>query len=313
MEVHDNTDTISMYLLAAMVVIMVVFFAFAGAVLVRLCIHRGALGPPPESFVVMPTYLRDRAALIESPTEQRNNRTHSVFPFPKPTSPLAPSPGVSHLSHVPRINVAAIDIDKEPDREVRAFFKEQLRISKLPAFVQEDCGDGSEFPDIPYADTGSGSNSTALCPYANNFRKLSTNRQSLGLKEQAFNEWLKVDTTHTKLHEAREWLLTKKNSECLKVTTEGQAACEELLQEIAEFLVIAHPTQYKLKTVFGHKHIRNELTKEEYSLVRPFDCHPLEVCARLVNEDFNILAKGEFTQQYYLYVLSHHLEERIPC
>jgi hypothetical protein len=312
MEVHDNTDTISMYLLGAMVVLMVGFFAFAGAVLVRLCIHRGALGPPPENFVVMPSYLRDRAAEIESPTEPRNNKTHSVFPFPKPTSPLAPSPGVSHLSHVPRINIAAIDIDKEPDREVRAFFQEQLRISMLPTFVQDDCGDGSEFPDIPYADTGGSSkdSSTLVYPYANNLKRVPTNRQSLGLKEQAFNEWLTVDTTHTKLHEAREWLLTKKNSECIHVTTEGQAACEELLQEVAEFLIEAHPAQYKLKTVFGRKQIRNELTKEEYSLVRPYDCHPLETCARLVNEDFNILAKGEFTQKYYLYVSSHHLEER---
>ena len=58
--------------------------------------------------------------------------------------------------------------------------------------------------------------------------------------------------------------------------------------------------KFSTKTVYRRKHIRNELAKEEWSLVRPFDCHPLEVCARLTMEDYNILLKGDFTQQYYL-------------
>jgi hypothetical protein len=311
MEAHDNADVIAMYFLLVLGVLIGGFFICVGIVLVRLCIYRGALGPQPETFVILPTYLRERAAQLESSAEQRNNKTHSVFPFPKPTSPVGSDPGTTHISHIPRINIAAVNIDEQPDGEVRAFFAEQQRISKLPAFVQDDCGDGSEFPDIPYADTGGGSNqSGALYHFANGVTEISVNNHTLGLREQAFNEWLTVDTTHTKLNEARDWLLVKKNAECIQVTREGEAACEELLQEVASFLVEAYPMQYRFKNVFGRKQIRNEVTREEYALVRPFDCHPLEVCARLVNEDFNILAKGEFTQQYYLYIPPRPLNEK---
>jgi hypothetical protein len=304
MESNDNADVIAMYFLLVLAILLGSFFICIGVVLVRLWIYRGALGPQPETFVVLPTYLRQRAAQLESPTSERSNKTHSVFPFPVPTSPRGAGPGVARLSHIPRINITAVNVDEEPDREVRAFFAEQQRISKLPTFVQDDCGDGSDFPDVPYADTRSDMQSSTLVPPAHGGTGMSPNNHTLDLKEKAFNEWLTVDTTHTKLHEARESLLVKKNAECIQVTHEGEAGCEELLQEVVNFLVDAHPAQYKFKTVFGRKQIRNELTKEEYALVQPFDCHPLEVCARLVNEDFNILAKGEFTQQYYLYVSS---------
>ena len=302
MEAHDSADAIAIYFLLVLGVLVGVFFVCVAIVLVRLCIYQGAIGPQPETFVIVPTYLRERAAQLESPADQRN-KIHSMFPFPKPASPMGSVPGTSRLSHIPRINIAAVNINKQPDREVRAFFAEQQRISKLPTFVQDDCGDGSEFPDIPYADTRSGSKqSGAMYPFTNSVREMSATNRTLGLRERAFNEWLTVDTVPTKLHEARDWLLVKKNAECIQVTREGEAACEELLHEVANFLVEAHPTQYRFKDVFGRRQIRNELTREEYALVRPFDCHPLEVCARLVNEDFGILAKGEFTQQYYLYV-----------
>lgn len=95
-------------------------------------------------------------------------------------------------------------------------------------------------------------------------------------------------------------LLTKKNAECIQIKRDGEDACEELLREIVKSLVSKYPESFSIKTVNRRKHVRNEMTKEEWSLVRPFDCHPLEVCARLAMEDFNILLKGEFTQQYYL-------------
>jgi hypothetical protein len=45
---------------------------------------------------------------------------------------------------------------------------------------------------------------------------------------------------------------------------------------------------------------RNELVNKEYSIVRPFECHPLEISARLATEDFNIFVEDKFSLHWYL-------------
>lgn len=130
------------------------------------------------------------------------------------------------------------------------------------------------------------------------------------MKKSDLREWLTIDKTYRDIHTARDYLLTKNNAECIQIKREGEDACEELLQEIVKALIAKYPDSFSIKTVNRRRLVRNEITKEEWSLVRPFDCHPLEVCARLATEDFNILVKGEFTQQYYLsVVLSANAEE----
>lgn len=108
----------------------------------------------------------------------------------------------------------------------------------------------------------------------------------------------------THLYESRKpryaLLLSEEDAECIQIKGDAEDACEELLQETVKSLVAKYPENFSIKTINRRKHIRNAITKEEWSLVRPFDCHPLEMCARLAMEDYNILVKGEFTQQYYL-------------
>ena len=40
--------------------------------------------------------------------------------------------------------------DQVDDPAEKKQIKEARRISRLPAFLQDDCGDASEFPDVPY-------------------------------------------------------------------------------------------------------------------------------------------------------------------
>ena len=197
------------------------------------------------------------------------------------------------------MNIADVDMNDLSDPEIRAFLAEQQRISRLSAFVQDDCGDGSDFPDVPYAITPVESKQNTLAPPGLT-RMPSAKYKSAGLKKLDPRKWFTVDDTYKAMYLARDYLLIKKNTECIQVKRDGEAACEELLQEIVKVLVSKHSESFSIKTVNRRKHVRNEITKEEWSLVRPFDCHPLEVCARLAVEDFNILLKGEFTQQYYL-------------
>ncbi|UPX16573.1 uncharacterized protein EKO05_0006965 [Ascochyta rabiei] len=291
---YDDPDPVPIYLLLILAILLCAYFGWVGSVAVRLYFYKGALGPEPERFVILPVYLRDR-----SPQRGHHRR---VTAFPIPTTPKSPARELARLSRVPRIDSADVDANELPDSEIHAFFAEQQRISRLPAFVQDDCGDGSDFPNIPFAVRPVDGNQNTLAPLGIS-RRPSTSYKALGLEKLEQNEWLAVDDTYKDLHAARDYLLAKKNAECIQVKHDGEAACEELLEDVVKFLVSKYPDDFSIQTINRRRHIRNEITREEWSLVRPFDCHPLEVCARLAAEDFNILLKGEFTQQHYLATL----------
>jgi hypothetical protein len=303
---YDDPDPVPIYILLIFAVLLCAYFTWLGYVAVRLYFYKGALAPEPKRFVILPSYLRDRSP------QRGHERRVTAFPIPAP--PKSPARELARLSRAPRVNIAD-HAEQLPDPEIRAFLAEQQRISRLPAFVQvgfliscslqlltatqDDCGDGSEFPDIPFAITPVETKQHTLAPPGLN-RRPSAKYKSVGLKKVGVNEWLTIDAAYKYIHAARDYLLAKKNAECVQFKRDGEAACEELLHEMVKSLVSKYPESFSIKTVNRRKHICNETTKEEWSLVRPFDCHPLEVCARLAMEDFNVLVKGEFTQQHYL-------------
>jgi hypothetical protein len=183
---------------------------------------------------------------------------------------------------------------------VRKYIAEQRRISRLPAFIQDDCGDGSEFPDVPHALTPvEGESNRVESRSARRIRQTKTYVE-LGLRQIRLNEWLIVDNSYLELHEARMSLLNEKPQECIQVRRDGEAACQELMDVVTHELAIKYPERFTVKTGYGTKKICNEYTGKHNSLLRPLDCLPLEVCARLAVEDFNIFVKDDFTLQWYL-------------
>ncbi|KAH6644625.1 hypothetical protein C7974DRAFT_420086 [Boeremia exigua] len=292
MENHSyrEPDPAPIYILIVLAALFCAYCAWLASVAVRLYFYKGALGPESERFVILPAYLRNRSP------QRGHQRRVTAFPVPAPQK--SPARQLARLSRAPRVNITDVEASDLPDPEIRAFFAEQQRISRLPAFTQDDCGDGSDFPDIPFAITPVEVKQTTLAPSLN--RRPSARYKSSGLHKVGQKKWLTVGSTYKDMHAAREYLLVKKNIECIQVTRDGENACDELLQEVVKSLVSRYPESFSIKTVNRRKHVHNEITKEEWSLVRPFDCHPLELCARLAMEDFNILTKGEFTQQYYL-------------
>lgn len=287
----DNPDPAPIYFLAVLAVLLCAYFAWLGYVALRLYFHKGALTPEYERFLILPAHLRNRSP------QYGHNRRVTAFPIPAP--PKSPACELSRFPRVPRVDITDVDANKLHTPSIRAFIVERQRISRLPAFVQDDCGDGSAFPDVPVATAPVEMKQSALAlPDLN--RTPSAKYKSVGLTKLDQREWLVINHTYRDLHLARDFLLTKNNTECVQAKRDGEAACEELLQLIVESLISKYPESFSIKTINRQKHVRNEITKEEWSLVQPFNCHPLEVCARLAMEDFNILLKGEFTQQYYL-------------
>ncbi|KAF2799708.1 hypothetical protein K505DRAFT_230533 [Melanomma pulvis-pyrius CBS 109.77] len=202
---------------------------------------------------------------------------------------------MSNRTHFPGITEPE-STENLTEEEIRAAIAEEERIARLPTFIQDDCGDGDEFPDVPFAD-----HVAAREPKPHrSFRAEPPSYMQMGLQKLDIGKWLTVDNTYREFHEARLELLETKKNEVLQVSAEGEAACEELMWEVVNFLTETHPALYEILESGRGRRIWNKFVNEEYALERPWDIHPLEVCARLAMEDFNVLAKSEFSGQHHL-------------
>ena len=220
---YDYSDPVPIYILFVFAVLLCAYFAWLGSVAVRLYSYKGALAPEPKRSVILPAYLRDRSPQCS------HNRRVTAFSIPMP--PKSSAHELAQISQFTRVNVANVNENDLLDPEIRTFFAEQQRISRLTAFVQDDCGDGSDFPDVPFAITPVETKQQTLAPPALE-RTLTAKYGSVSLKMLTQNEWLTIDNTYTKMHKVRDYLLTKKNVECIQVKRDGENACEELLRKV---------------------------------------------------------------------------------
>lgn len=102
--------------------------------------------------------------------------------------------------------------------------------------------------------------------------------------------WLPIDWTYPIYHEARSNLLERDISQVIQYWNNGiledviNAACKETLEKVVEYLLIAYPEFFSKSGSIIH----NKITHETYNL-KESKMKPLEIAARLVNEDLNIL------------------------
>jgi hypothetical protein len=310
---HEAPFPTPLYVLLVMAIGFCIFFFWVGAVCVRLWFYQGALGPLPEKFIIIPHHRKKKEH--EQPprdlaADKKKNR-QTAWPEPAQladacTNPFSDENALPESSPewttIPKVNIEDTDdgyhdaFTEEYDDPalVRRYLAEQRRISRLPAFEQDDCGDGSEFANIPYATKPV----EKLSPHS---RGVSKTYQDLKLQKlSSTSSWLTVDNSYIEHHEARISLIERRQAECVQVRRDGETACEELMDTVVQHLCKMRSDHFSIKNKHRRKHVRNELASKDYALVRPFDCHPLGLCARLAVEDFNIFVKDDFTLQWYL-------------
>jgi hypothetical protein len=269
-----------------------IFFLWLGYNCALLWYYKGNLGPEPKRYVIVPTRLKEKLDVLKRKSQQIEdpnvgNRRFTMFP----------APSRWNGSTLVEINTEE-EKDEDLDEEIRRAKAEEVRISRLPVFEQDDCGDGSNFPDVPEVDP-----TQYLMPDpAPRFRP-RTNYMTMGLRKLDSSSWLRVDNTYREFYDARSTLLFNRRAEVVQVLPEGEDGCEELMREVVDFLTDTYPQLFEIvERVPGRPVVRNKTAQEELALTRPYDCHPLEMCARLAMEDFNILTKSKFTGQHNLYV-----------
>ncbi|KAF1844315.1 uncharacterized protein K460DRAFT_379282 [Cucurbitaria berberidis CBS 394.84] len=263
---YDDTDPRPMYMLLVLAIALCAYSFWIGTVCVRLYFYKGALGPEPEKFIILTKELKERYRKsmlagncddvqqdLDYHSTTVKDRRITVFPHVAPPGPDSPETMLNtaldprRFSTLPTINLQDVaDSDDFDDPKLRSFVAEEVRISRLPAFVQDDCGDGSEFPDIPIALEPIEEH--AGTPDISPLRKTEEYLR-LGLKRVDRSEWLAVDNTYIEFHDARHSLLKMKETECIQVKQEGETACAELMHEIVEFVTEKYPHHFNLPDI----------------------------------------------------------------
>jgi hypothetical protein len=308
------------------------YVVFIGYVLARLWYYSGDLGPQPKRYIILPQYLKEllikeaeeAAARKRAEGDDNKSEVYDGSTVITTTLPTSTTETFSSTLNTPAAlrasrwrgtmyfdpNIDLDDLPGRPDERVKAQLREQRRISRIPHFIQDDCGDGRHFPDVPAINPNDPNDPVLLEQLREEreartpgFRKDPGKYMTMGLKKLEWSQWLVVDDTYLQFHAARTRLLARKKVEAIQVVAEREAeeACAELLREVVAFLTTMYPEHFQLvKSGLGVKVVRNGFTGEEFRVQQPWEMHPLEMCARLALEDFNLLMKSEFTGEHRL-------------
>ncbi|RAR14509.1 hypothetical protein DDE83_002081 [Stemphylium lycopersici] len=306
-----GTDLLPLYIIIILITGIWCYCFFLGTAAVRLWFYKGALGPEPQKFIVIRNEIDDDARGADQDDQSRpsddgvRNRRRITFAGSEPPLGEQIAQGtaldpLSFLSTAPTvINIQDIGEGSFEfrDARIKAVIEEERRISRMPAFESDDCGDGELFPSISIA--------THPIEEAPKRSSSDTDANKLGLEILQRRDWLSIDRnyiSYLQYHKMRATILRDQKQDCVYMHphADAEAACQELLQEVAVFLVENYPQTFSIQKKHLKRHIRNEVTAEVFSLEKPFGIQPLEMCARLVTEDFCILRRDHFTRMWYL-------------
>ncbi|KAH0537133.1 hypothetical protein FGG08_006037 [Glutinoglossum americanum] len=117
---------------------------------------------------------------------------------------------------------------------------------------------------------------------------------TMGLRKFDERNWLTMSDNCHPEHRLRAELLTESKSKVLQCPPESESACLEALEVVLDFLTKTWPDVFERfganNKFVNNKFVRNNKTGEEFHLdAEP----PLEVAARLVIEDLNVLKESD--------------------
>lgn len=118
---------------------------------------------------------------------------------------------------------------------------------------------------------------------------------TMGLCKSRTGTWLSVDERYLAEHSIKTSLLEHNKDRLLSSSDCSQAACEEALEIIVEYLTETYSSSFRRYERQGCGPCVEIIETGEVFRTRPpfIDMSPLEIAARLAMEDFNILMKDE--------------------
>lgn len=249
-----------------------------GAWLARLWYYDGQLHKKFRKYDIQPIYIRERLAKEQELKRRESQKIVEITNWSQDVTTMS-------FERVQEFDSASL----------RQRIFEDKRISRLPAFEQDDGGDGSEFPDMPVDMTAKEYNEQ-------HFPAQSTSFWEIGLSKMPGDDWLTYHNNEQMM--ARDQILDdqQRRENCIDMRPgrEVEEMCGELWQEVAKFIRAKHPARFWEQTEDGVKKLFDQQTGEAFPLEGPFGWLTLDTMARLVCEDFCIFKKSPFSGQYTL-------------
>jgi len=119
----------------------------------------------------------------------------------------------------------------------------------------------------------------------------------MGLRNMNWDEWIELDNHYLKFHADKAQRIIERGPKCCHTEPAAFDGAVELLEELCGYLPERYPSLYK-RTPVG---IDNLLTGESFNIVeRPLAEDPMQMSARLVQDDLAIMFEKEDGQYYLL-------------
>ncbi|KAG8169211.1 hypothetical protein KVR01_001960 [Diaporthe batatas] len=120
---------------------------------------------------------------------------------------------------------------------------------------------------------------------------------TMGLRTVQFDDWIQLDNRYPRYHADKARRIAERGAKCCLTMPEAYPAAIELLEELAEYLPSRYPTLYK-RTDVG---LDNLWSGEKFNIVeRPLKEDPIQMCARLVQDDLALMFEKPDGQYYLL-------------
>ncbi|KAH7026390.1 alpha-1,2-mannosyltransferase [Microdochium trichocladiopsis] len=120
---------------------------------------------------------------------------------------------------------------------------------------------------------------------------------TMGLRTVKHEDWIELDNDFPRFHADKKQRIEERGSKCCHTAPEAYPAAMELLEELTEYLPARYPSLYR-RTQRG---LDNLWSGETFDITaRPLAEDPMQMCARLVQDDLAIMIEKEDGQYYLL-------------
>lgn len=120
---------------------------------------------------------------------------------------------------------------------------------------------------------------------------------TMGLRSMRWDEWIELDNRFLEYHDLKKQRILERGIRCNRTAPGAFDGACELLEEFAAYLPERYPGLY-CKTVVG---LDNIVTGESFNVVeRPLKEDPMQMAARLVQDDLAIMFERDDGQYYLL-------------
>jgi len=120
---------------------------------------------------------------------------------------------------------------------------------------------------------------------------------TMGLRSVKPVDWIELDNHFPRFHADKARRIAERGSKLCDTAPEAYPAAVELLEDLTEYLPARYPSLYK-RTAVG---LDNLWSGEKFDVVtRPLPEDPMQMCARLVQDDLAIMIEKPDGQYYFL-------------